>query len=206
MVHSGLITVVCVEWGNYLGRAAEYIDKLRAGVARHLKQAHVFTVLRPYEGEHHNGLSGLSDRALSVGTWPKIELFRPGRFEGRVIYLDLDSVIVGPLDGLVAHKGAVHLVDWGWKRNVHAGGCLVWDSGDETSRIWDSFTAAVPGVFENDQEWMTTLRIWNRLPPQWVRSYRYHCKAGIPEGASIVAFHGQPKPHELDGWVAEHWR
>jgi len=190
-----ITTVVAVQWGNYLGRSIEYIDKLRAGVARHLLASHWFVCLR------------LDDSPLS-GWWKKLEIFRPGRFTGRCLYLDLDSVIVGGLDPLVYRKGAVHLTDWGWARNVHAGGTLVWDAEIEGRRIWEAYTPQVPGNYENDQEWMTSLGVWEPLPAHLVRSYRYHCKAGVPEGASVIAHHGKPKPHELppQHWIHEHWR
>jgi len=187
-----VITVACVEWDNYLGRADEYIRKLQAMVRRHLAQPHQFCILLP-------------DDSLQ-GWWKKLALFKPGRFTGRVVYFDLDTLIVGPLDELVSHKGAVHLSDWGWVRNVHAGGTLVWDAG-ERDHLWNDFTPAVTRAFANDQEWMTTLNCWERLPPHIVRSYRYHCKAGPPPGCSVVAFHGSPKMHELPAnhWVHEHW-
>lgn len=201
-----MLTAACIEWGNYLGRGAEYVEKLARGVARHLKQPHRFVVLRPREDQLPPALAVISDEARTAGTWQKLSLFRPGQFAGRVLYLDLDSVIVGPLDELVEHKGAVHLADWGWDRNVHAGGTLVWDAEIEAPCIWDAFHAKVPLRFDNDQEWMTTLGVWDRLPPHLIRSYRYHCKQGVPQGASVIAFHGKPKPHELGGWVADEWR
>jgi hypothetical protein len=202
------LTVACVEWGNYLGRGGEYIDKLQAGVARHLKAEHSFTVIRP-EGEPlHPGLVPLTPKERTAGTWQKLAMFRPGRFKGRVLYLDLDSVITGPLDPLVAQCGAVHLKHWGWDRNVHAGGCLVWDHGEFSDRIWRAFHSGVAQKFVNDQEWMTGLNCWPALPAHLVRSYRYHCKQGVPDLCSIVAFHGRPKPHELpaDDWIHDHWK
>ena len=30
-------------------------------------------------------------------------------------------------------------------------------------------------------------------------SYKLHCKDGVPEDASVVCFHGKPRPHEI-GW------
>lgn len=204
-----MITVIAVEWGNYLGRATEYIDKLRAGVARHLQAKHQFAVLQFDEREH---------RSEFPGWFKKIEIFRPGLFPGRCIYLDLDSVITGTLDPLAYRKGAVHLKDWGWSRNVHAGGTLVWDAEIEGRRIWEAWHPDVPKRFENDQEWMTSLDVWAPLPKGLVVSYRYHCAAdkskvesrkskGFPPGAAVVAFHGRPKPHEVsDPWVLEHWK
>lgn len=185
-----MITVVTVEWGNYLGRGKEYIGKLRAGVARHLKAQHEFVCLHPADG--------------LPGWFKKLVVFEPGRFSGRVLYLDLDTVIVGELDELVKHKGAVHLADWGWSRNVAFGGCWVWDAG-ERDHLWNDFTPEVAQQFSDDQEWMTSVGCWDRLPAELIRSYRYHCKVGPPPGCVAVAFHGQPKPHQVGGWVEQAW-
>ena len=188
-----VLTVVVVEWGNYLGRAAEYIDKMRNMLARHLSQPYQFEVLRPTAGLKQDGC------------WPKLEIFKPGR-AGRVLYLDLDTVIVGPLDELVKHKGAIHLADWHFPKNIHAGGILLWD-GDERAHIWESLTPEVCKTFVNDQEWMTSLGCWDRLPPGLNVSYRHHAAAKVPEGAVTVSFHGEPKPHEvLTGWVPRLWQ
>lgn len=188
-----MITVVSAEWRNYLGRADEYIDKLRAGVARHLRAAHRFECLR------------LDDSPLT-GWFRKLEVFRPGRFKGRVLYLDLDSVVVGPLDPLVYRKGAVHLAHWGWSRNIHFGGVWVFDAENEGRAIWNEWRPEVAAEFENDQDWITTLRVFDPLPKGLVVSYRYHCRNRLPGGASVVAFHGKPKPHEVaDPWVRENW-
>lgn len=188
-----MITVACVEWENYLGRGAEYVAKLKSMVTRHLHLPHQFVCVQPEEPQF-------------TGWWRKLELFKPGRFTGRVMYLDLDTVIVGPLAPLVAQTGAVHLSDWGWTRNVIAGGMLVWDAG-EHEQLYTGFAKKVSDHYENDQEWMTVVGGWNRLSPHLCRSYRYHCKSGPPPRASVVAFHGRPKPHEiLLGWVPGAWR
>lgn len=37
-----------------------------------------------------------------------------------------------------------------------------------------------------------------------VKSYKYHCKNGLPEDAWVVCFHGLPKPHQInDQWVKD---
>jgi hypothetical protein len=212
-----VITVVSVEWGGYQGRAIEYIDKLKASVARHLEAQHWFCCLRldsepvrsEESGERGNPSPLTPHPSPVFGGWfRKLEIFRPGRFTGRVLYLDLDSVIVGALDPLAYRKGAVHLKDWGWKDNVHFGGVWSFDAEQEGRRIWEAYNDSVPANFKDDQDWLTSLGIWGPLPPHLVRSYRYHCSQNSPPpGASVVAFHGRPKPHEmLTPWVKEAWR
>lgn len=205
-----MITVVCLEYLNYLGLGRLYVETLRSMVFRHLKTPHRFVCLtddprrHPLVQAEHIDLIAPERPA---GCWSKLQVFKPGRFSGRVLYMDVDSVVVGPLDDLVQHKGAVHLKDWGWERNVHAGGLWVWDAG-EHDHVWERFTPDVPRKFPNDQEWLTTLGIFPALPDGMVASYRYHCKKNPPAGARVIAMHGRPKVHELpeDGWARRAWR
>ena len=205
-----MITVACLDHRNYLGRGAEYVSKFRAGVARHMAQPHRFVCLTDAPDRQalpHDEIQYLpccDKRAqLLTGWWAKLYLFEPGRFSGRVLYLDLDSVIVGPLDPIVEKTGAIYLEDWGWKHHAVAGGHLVWDAGEHKD-IWAGADSA-PKRYKDDQDYITALGGWNRMRPELIRSYRYHCKKGIPDGASVIAFHGTPKPHDLGGWVADHW-
>lgn len=176
-----------------MGCGEEYVAKLRSMVARHLKQAHRFVCLR-------------LDIGLQ-GWWNKVALFRPGQFEGRVLYLDLDTVITGPLDELVERKGIIHLAKWGWAKNDYGSGVMVWDAG-EHEEVWTRFAPDVPQRFRGDQDWLTSLGGWRALPDS-VRSFRYHCKEGPPPGCAVVAFHGaNDKPHLLPAghWALDYWQ
>lgn len=187
-----MITVACCHAGNYENRGVHYIETLRSMVARNLSEPYRFVVV---EGGPHEGW------------WTKVRLFEPGRFQGRVLYLDLDSVIVGPLDELAATKGIIGLRDWGWDRDVYGSGVMVWDAG-EHAEIFARYTDDVPVKFRGDQDWMTSLGGWPTFPPGMVCSYRYHASKAPPEGVAVVAFHGRPKPHELmrGHWALEYWR
>lgn len=185
-----MITIACVEHGDYQGRGQEYVDKLAAMVARNLTVPHRFVCHRP----------------TLPGWWGKVELFQAGRFEGRVLFLDLDTIVTGPLDELVQHRGILHLADWGWKKISYGSGVMCWDAG-EHAEIWDLFSLDVPGKFKGDQDWLTHLGGWDALPKGLNVSYRYHAKAGPPPGAVTVSFHGRPKCHEFapDHWVSKAW-
>ena len=188
-----MLTVACVEWGNYQGRGRDYVARLQAMAARHLSVPHRFVCLQP-------NVPGLT------GWWNKVELFRPGVFEGRVLYLDLDTVIVGNLDGLVQQTGIIHLKRWGWAKNVYGSGCMVWDAGAH-QQIWRRFDASVPRQFDGDQNWIQAVSQWDALPFPLVCSAKYHCKGGPPAGAAVVCFHGPVKPHNSNAqWVLDNWR
>lgn len=198
-----LITVVCVEVQEYCGRGREYVQKLRSMVARHLSMPHRFVCI---SDRTHEGVEVIKAFGNLRGWWAKTQLFFPGLVSGRCVFFDLDTVIVDSLDELVQHKGILHLDRWGWERKVYGSGVMVWDGG-EHSDIWSSFTDAVPRKFEGDQDWITSLGGWPALPDGICVSYRYHSKQGPPPGASVVAFHGRPKCHEVTtGWVPQAWR
>lgn len=185
-----MLTIACVNVGDYLGRGEEYVAKLRAGVARHLALPHEFVCIR---------------ESAKPGWWAKVDLFEPGRFRGRVLYLDLDTVIVGDLARLVVHKGLLHLQDWGWTTPTYGSGVMVWDVG-EHAEIFELYDKHVPARFRGDQDWLTALGGWDALPRELNYSYRYHAKRAVPDGAVTVSFHGRPKPHEItDGWVPQAW-
>jgi hypothetical protein len=194
--------ICCVEWHDYLFHGKLYIERLRAGVARHMGGTpYEFRCLQPE-------IPGLE------GWWNKIVLFDPQQFEPgtRVLYLDLDTVVVGPLAPLLAQPGILHLADWGWKVNDYGSGVMVWDAGTHTD-IYTSYGPGVPKDFRGDQDWITHLartqgphNDWPALPPALCKSYRYHSRAAPPAGCSVVCFHGTPKPHEINhGWVKEQW-
>lgn len=199
-----MLTVACVEVGDYEGRGDEYVEKLWLMVGRHLRQPFRFVVLTD-EPLRHGDCESIQLSDPPRNWWAKAELFRPGRFEGRVLYLDLDSVIVDSLDELVQHKGIIHLDQWGWKQKVYGSGCMVWDAGEHTD-IWSRFDESVMLRFRGDQDWMTHLGGWDALPFPLVCSAKYHCKSGPPKGASVVCFHGPVKPHnDRRPWVREAW-
>ena len=79
------LTVACVlSPGPTYNRS--HVDRLEGMVAQHMSQPYKFVCVgdSPFPGY-----------------WAKISLFQPGRFSGRVIYIDLDSTVIGSLDDLV---------------------------------------------------------------------------------------------------------
>ncbi len=207
-----MLTVAVVESGNYLGRGAEYVARMESMVRCNLPGFHSFVVLTD-SPERHSALDAFEGvdvrklpRAFAVSSWwAKIALFEPGLFEGRVMYTDLDAVVVGNLQPLAENKGIIHLRDWGWKEDVYGSGSMTWDAG-EHREIWDDFGPQVMQSYRGDQDYLTALGGWRALPKGLACSYRYVSKAAPPEGCRLVHFHGKPKPHEVKtGWVPAAW-
>lgn len=146
------------------------------------------------------------------GWWSKCALFREGLFPkgDRALFLDLDTLITGRLDEIAAYDGPFAILRDFYRPNGLQSAVMAWRAGDCTE-IWNSFVAAGcpmddPG---GDQVWIegTQLRTARRLQDAFPGLFvSYKQIKGPPDKASVVVFHGRPRPHEVDGWVAEVWR
>jgi len=189
------------------------VQILRDMVAKHLNQPHQFRCLSDRDIP---GIDCLIPDEQWPGWWSKLLLFRYAT--GPCLYLDLDVVVVGSLDRLLCAQLSMPA---NWGQSGH-GGCqssvMAWD-GDYTY-IPDSFDVGLlrapergncgaysDGNLWGDQEYITQLlgdpgdRI---MPMGGVYSYKYHCLGGLPADASVVCFHGEPKPGQVqDEWVRQ---
>ncbi len=188
------LNVVCVATGNYLGRGAEYVRHLKAGIHKHFRRTFDFHVIE--KGPPN--------------WWAKMQLFEPGRFPAgeRVVYFDLDTVIVGRLDGLFDYDGPFAGLRDQWRPGQLGSGVMTWTAG-ELDHIWRAWQAEGCPMDDpdGDQGFISkhaplALRLQDLLPGQmgsWKANFRQDAGA-IPPDTRIVYFHGQPRPHETDLW------
>lgn len=137
------------------------------------------------------------------GWWAKIDLFTPGRFDGRVLYLDLDVTITGSLDDLADYPAPfVAIKDW-WRAGLNSS-VMAWDAG-VADHIHQGFSPETMEWFPGDQDYITTkMRGCATFPPSWVPSYK-HNKRGLLPGVAptypvdmrVCVFHGSPRPWEV---------
>jgi len=151
------------------------------------------------------------------GWWGKVRLFNENSRE-RNLWLDLDVVITGSLDGLVDPLDKGIRIAKNWAQSGY-GGCqssvMYWE-GDNGRIINDEFDPAIaywpprnePGILWGDQEWITKLRDKGRIEveyfsPEDVISYKYHVQGKrLPPDAKVVVFHGKPKPRQVnEAWI-----
>lgn len=208
------LSVVCVQTGNYLGRGQEYVQKLRRQVRKHLTLPHEFFVVTDDPASFYPRMK-CRPSALP-GWWEKLHLFKPGMFpEGRVLFLDLDTFIVGNIDDIAAYDGPFATLRDFWRKDGLGPAVMFWRT-DAALGIWEEFVAegmrmthpqGDQGFLENLDQGRFRRRIdilQDRFPGRFV-SYKTHCANGVPEGASVVCFHGKPRPHEAGGWAKEYW-
>jgi hypothetical protein len=97
-----MLNVACVlRQGGKVGYDAAWVEKLQNSVSRNLTIPHRFVCLSDVDVPCERiPLVQVSD-TKSPGWWAKLQLFRPGLFDGPVLYFDLDTVITSNLDELV---------------------------------------------------------------------------------------------------------
>jgi hypothetical protein len=211
------LTVACLKWGTKY--APEYVNRLQDMVRRHLSAPHRFLCFT--DDPAGVACEVLPIRANLPAWWGKLTLFGHPVPE-RILYFDLDTVIVGSIDDFARYDGPFCVIkpfyrDWGFASGVMS---IAPDFGND---VWEKFRRNPRAAIEHclrhahppwnngDQRWLelTVPRAdyWQDLLPGQLVSYKVHCRGGLPPDARVVCFHGKPDPHEVrDPWVHEHWR
>jgi len=207
-----MLTVWCLCWGDKYEAYA--VQRLQKSVRENLPAPHRFICITSHP------IAGVATMPPPVdwpGWWGKLALFKPGISTGQNIWLDLDVVITGSLDFLLDYTSCELAMPTNWAQSGH-GGCqssvMAWGQNKNTIQIYKDFNpdwAHWPprndnGALWGDQEWITKLRDEGKinvtpLPTDYIKSYKYHCRNGLPEDCRITIWHGSPKPSE----VSEPW-
>jgi hypothetical protein len=202
-----MLNVVCVlksgEWkpsklpGGY---TVGHVERLQRLVRRHLTVPYEFICLSDIE---------VPCRRIPLthdwpGWWAKLELFK---LPGPVLYLDLDTDIVGNIDHLTNLEGFVVLRNLSSMKKGRIGSGVMFWSGD-LSHLYQDFLAD-PERFmldyskdshrwgdqgfiqEHAKEWTE----WQEIFPNQIRSFKLQ-KPGPDD--RIICYHGKGKPNLLE--------
>jgi hypothetical protein len=153
------------------------------------------------------------------GWWSKMELFRPGLFSGRVLYLDLDTLVVGSLSPLLEHTdGFAMLADF-YREERPMGrprfgesGVMAWVPSRATNELWQRFSSGPAMHMQVEHRDGAFVRhnivhsYLQDLYPGLIVSFKIHAHHEIPDGASLVCGHGEPKfDTPAAGWAHKMW-
>lgn len=198
------LTVACVlrSGGEY---RPEHVHALQYASAKHLPAPHDFVCLTDMQKAlRWEGVDSIGLVHNWPGWWSKLELFRPGMFEGRVLYIDLDTVVTGDLSEIAAYAGPFAMLSDFLRPVRPASGVMAWDADAEPARaIWDAWIRDPEGHMDHprgggDQAFIRSVvgdevdRLQDHAPG--IVSYKVHCKDGLPAGAVLCCAHGRPKP------------
>ena len=189
--------IVCVlrSGGDY---NAEYVHRLYDGVVKNITTPFSFFCFSDVDIE---GIDTIKLETKWPGWWAKLEMFR---LTGPCLYFDLDTIITGditPLAQLCNDHEMIMLRDFNYKGKglEGASGVMGW-CGDMSylMRRYDP-NKKYPGL--GDQGYIATQChpvYWQDLAPGIILSKKIHKERKC---ASVVCYHGQPRPHQL-GWEA----
>lgn len=155
----------------------------------------------------------------------------------RVLFIDLDTVILSNIDDIASYRGPFAMLRDPCRQHALNSSVMAWEFQQHHCEIWRKWMdAGYPPQRWGDQGWIsdripaavrlqdvfpTRIRSFNiecrRLPPhpptwpwlqiRWrVLKYRLF-SVPYPQGASVVYFHGEPKPDNCHiAWVQQAWR
>lgn len=222
----GLPTVACVlkHGGIY---DFNYVKILSLALRRRLRCDYRFVCLTDAPPPHRKWLRAhrINLRPLVhgwPGAWSKIELFRPGLFTGRVLYLDLDTLATGRLGRLMAYEGEFATLSDFLKPLHFDCSVMTWRAGalDFIHSEFAPSADVVMAEFHRPADWIAFIcrraglspdRLDALMPGLIATSPLISGGAPIrakPPGTKLICFHGPEKPHRLldtHEIVRDHW-
>ena len=207
--------VACVRTG--IVYPFEYVTKLRNMVMRHMRGDYRIVCLTD-QPERCELVDFVDIRALDLnGWWGKMALFEPAWRDGsQIIFLDLDTVIIGDLSPLgdVAHEFAILASPVGGSYPCKYNSSVMVIGRNRCAFIWTKFDKGRDYLIARhatygDQKVIEELYpdaaiLQERMPKGFFCNYR-HLTMHQPL-ASVVNFGGSHKPHNCSiPWVQQAW-
>ena len=203
--------------------SSKYVNNLFAGVTKYADREFDFIC---FTNEKLDLDPGIEIRPFKMvterGVLPRVYMFseESGLFGHQVLCIDLDVVIVGDLKPLMSYSGlfcARSKFKVGEQGKLD-GDIMSFRAGPEVeARFWLPFIAnvdyAVALTQGRERYWVRHVANdiadrWDKLSPGAVLSYKRHVMhtGKVPDRASIVSFHGFPRPHQAKtNWIKNYW-
>lgn len=166
------LTICCLlVKGEYPQYNPECVRRLKAMVDRYCARPHKFVCLTDQPNEMPDGVEAISIKRFDGchAYWSKLQLFDPRHgWTGRMLYIDLDSLIVAPLEPIIDFPAEFALTEDAWVSerehiNVDRYGrrivrrfnssVMVWDGGTQ-SDLFTTWTLADAQVMSTDQDFV----------------------------------------------------
>lgn len=211
------LTVACVLVKGHVPFTAEYVVRLKSMCARSLGE-HRFVCLTDRE------LPGIETIRIQApdgiyAWWSKLELFNPAHgFTGRMLYLDLDVLVVGDLRPAADYPASFALVPDGapgfmprdGRKCVHRfnSSVMTWNAG-ERNHLYTEWTPKVARRLWGDQDWIgEQAPSGSAMPIEWFPRLSEAKRPPWPEAAKVILC---KKPKNAAAscrwkWFDEAWR
>ena len=219
MATSDIKQVMCIKWGTRYG--PEYVNRIYAMVQRNVTPPFRVicftddrTGIRPEVVCHELPELGCPRPTNAPGKWPKTALWNKDLFglEGVALFIDLDVVITGSLDGFFSFGSPEDVVlARNWVKPFERMGqtSIFRFQIGRHHYLLDDFRKdpeGIAGRYQFEQRYVTNcvrggVKFW---PRGWVRHFRMSClgpwpmrylrPARLPAGTRVVIFPGKPDP------------
>jgi hypothetical protein len=218
-----------------------YVEILYNSVKRHLSQPFNFYCLTTHPEEVNNPniipIALEKDTMFEAGNkawWYKSNLFNKHVWEGQVLYLDLDTVIVNSLDKFFEWKADTFRICQDFNRHaapeyqVSNSSIMAFEANAHIDFYIDFQKEKVENIrkHKGDQDWLTRILGANKnwWPKEWAMSYKWEVLKGglkfmgtdqynsnvttLHYDTSVLVFHGKPNPEEVldDTIISENWK
>lgn len=201
----------------------KYVNALARNIAKHTTVPYKLVVLTDFSSGFDMDFVDeiIPLKHKFAGWWSKIELFRPDIYSTeRVVYFDLDTVVVANIDHLLKAKSYFTGIRDLYHLSFLQTGVMFWNSKYH-HHLYSEFLTNPPINIakhnEGDAKWIRNhLYDYDYLQdkfPGTLVSFKAHClnkstkKITIPQGASVICFHGNPRPHTIkDSIITDHWK
>ena len=224
VLSSSNLTIATFLWGDWDNGGAEgkYVERLFNMIQRNTTLSFNFVCFT--DRKHLVGTSKeikyvlLPQKVTDLSkNFTKIWVYSAtNELHGRVVLFDLDTVITGNIDAMLSYSGPWCGIKAFKETRHHFGGGMISFQKEQYTWLWDE-------LFTNYDKWNAEVKgqerflyqallpsdtdTWQDLFPNQLVSYKRQCQRRLPTAARIVAFHGKPRPHEVqDKWVKQYWK
>lgn len=212
-----MTTVTCVYVRGEYPYTPDYVTRLQIMVRRWIDRPFRFVCLTDQPWVFADPIETLPVQKLpGFAPWTKLELFNPARaWTGRVLYLDLDSLIVASLAPILDYPARFAITaDPKGKRGTDSFGrrivrrfnssVMVW-TGSGPTELYTGWTKQIAHTLSGDQDW-----IGERLPKTKTMPRRWfpRISEGKPGPDAKVVLVKVPKNHiaaERFDWFKPLW-
>ena len=218
-----MIHVICTKWG--IMYPSEYVNKLFKGIQRNTTKEFSFTCFTEISNGIEHPEIKVEPLPNYTGDWySKIGLYNKDLYskDDQIFYFDLDTVITGSLDEIFDYKGNFIILKDPYNNDKYGSGLMSWQP-EAVAHMWDNYKVGYKHP-RGDQAWCEEqypgADLWQDFFPNKIISYKANIRdsarpkrsyqtqdKGNLDTASIVYFHGKPRPHEVRNleWMIKNW-
>lgn len=224
-----MYNVISLKWG--IKFPPEYVNRLYYGVRRNVTVPFTFHCFTDDSSgvDPNIQIHPLPYKNVE-GWWQKLYLFSDEvEIDGRVLFMDLDTLIVGNIDHYLTHDKGFTVSQDLWQKGENVSSAIMSFETGKYKHIWETFIRNPQQAIQSlhphgDQKWIQKQQqqreYWQNLFPNEIVSFKSQCRNGVPPQARIVCYHGKPSIYEsitttthVQGftipptpWVKEYWK